>query len=773
MSCPRLRRGGTVRSASGGPACRAERPSPPGCSPGPAARPRSRGPASSSRPRRPSRPRPRAGAGSVPRGSGSVPQNASSPRLRRPNSPRLRPRPSSADSGNSSNTRSRRSRSGMRPPLRCGASPRPGGSPRPARARSAAVAPVRSPPVRTVLVGAPPPGTAPPAAAAFFRFGLDGAGNDPAPAGPSLAIRIRGFPGRAGRARPQTRAPKAALSRHSTGCRPGPPAPAPRARARHPGQLTQAPPAHAQRRPGPQHRAARRHARKHPASWPGRHWPTTSGVPARSAGRHGATPGGIPARRPGRHQPTTRGIPSAWLRRSGAAPGSIPAPGFGRPGTAGGRGRTSGRGSAPAVRPRAAAGPRREPAGPGWPGTRTGPDAPLPPGPAGRPGPGSAPGYPRPVARPGPGPAGRAAPASGYPRPVMPPTPGPPASRRAACALHGWVSLTSRTAGARTAGTRRAARARVRVSAAGPVSATGPGRCAPEVSRRLGPSTVALAFGIEVSVGGSAGWLAPGARPVRALVLGRGPLVAAGQLVAGGRGRGRAGSRGPGGPPSGCPACAGPGARPGRRDTARRQQAAGRRDIQHRSRGKHATAADIAARASLRRSWSPILVLARSCQTGKSPHHGAWTRRPPPDPTCSSGLATAARPSRPARHGRSRSPATPHQPAHAARRQPGQPHPSPAHNGETFTNFRHATGFGRLQTVGRRQRPAKRARAVTLWVAGDHKVTALFAPPALDWPRGSADDISILTTVYNVRKWPRVSRAHGLVPRHHHGQGGS
>jgi oxalate oxidoreductase subunit delta len=35
-------------------------------------------------------------------------------------------------------------------------------------------------------------------------------------------------------------------------------------------------------------------------------------------------------------------------------------------------------------------------------------------------------------------------------------------------------------------------------------------------------------------------------------------------------------------------------------------------------------------------------------------------------------------------------------------------------------------------------------------VAGDHKVTALFAPPALDWHRGSADDISILTTVYNV-----------------------
>ena len=65
--------------------------------------------------------------------------------------------------------------------------------------RLADVAPVRSPPVRTVLVGAPPPGTAPPAAAAFFRFGLDGAGNDPAPARPSLAIRIRGFPGRAGR----------------------------------------------------------------------------------------------------------------------------------------------------------------------------------------------------------------------------------------------------------------------------------------------------------------------------------------------------------------------------------------------------------------------------------------------------------------------------------------------------------------------------------------------------------------------------------------------
>jgi hypothetical protein len=121
----------------------------------------------------------------------------------------------------------------------------------------------------------------------------------------------------------------------------------------------------------------------------------------------------------------------------------------------------------------------------------------------------------------------------------------------------------------------------------------------------------------------------------------------------------RAGSRGPAGLPSGCRACAGPAAclvagRPGRRDTGRGPAAACHRGSQHPSRDKHATAAGSAARAGLRRSWSPILVLARSCQTGKSPHHGASARCPPPDLRCSSGHTGTGPPGRPTRSGQSR-----------------------------------------------------------------------------------------------------------------------
>jgi len=105
--------------------------------------------------------------------------------------------------------------------------------------RLAGLAPVRTrpvgvPPVRTILVGTPPPGAAL-AAAAFFwfgRFALDGAGDDPVPAGPSLAVRVRGLPGRAGRAGYE-RAPGRLCRRGIPPC--GVPARRPRPRRRAPG----------------------------------------------------------------------------------------------------------------------------------------------------------------------------------------------------------------------------------------------------------------------------------------------------------------------------------------------------------------------------------------------------------------------------------------------------------------------------------------------------------------------------------------------------------
>lgn len=331
--------------------------------------------------------------------------------------------------------------------------------------------PVRTWPVRTVPVGTPPPGTAPPAVAAFFWFGLDGAGDDPAPAGAPLAIRICGLSGRTGRASCEL-APRRLCRR---GTPPGAvPAGRPRRRAPAPGI---------------------------PASRPRCHRPAPGRIAARIAGRQGVTPGSIPsgrsrwnsptpsipAGRPGRYDPTAGRIPAGWCGRGRTAPGSIPASRLGRPGTAGRSGRGGRRGSAPCRIPASGPGcglaaPRirgawlaRNPHRPGrttaaWTRRATGSQVS-----ARVPSPGSAAG-----ARPC-----RAARA--HVRPRVPHS-GPAASVRAGRPARGRIPLTGYPAATWPRGP-----ARVWVP---PVPATGPRRPAPEVSRRLGASTAVLAFGI-------------------------------------------------------------------------------------------------------------------------------------------------------------------------------------------------------------------------------------------------------------------------------------
>ena len=140
--------------------------------------------------------------------------------------------------------------------------------------------PVGVPPVRTVPVGTPPSGAGPPAAGAFFwfgRFALDGAGDDPAPAVPSLAIRIRGLPGRAGRAGYE-RAPRGL-------CRRIPPRAIP---ARHPGRHDPA-------------------TGRIPSGWPRRGRTAPGRIPAAGFGRPGTASG---SGRSGRRGPTARRIPA-------------------------------------------------------------------------------------------------------------------------------------------------------------------------------------------------------------------------------------------------------------------------------------------------------------------------------------------------------------------------------------------------------------------------------------------------------------------------------
>ncbi len=96
--------------------------------------------------------------------------------------------------------------------------------------RLAGVGPLRIRSVGTVPVGTPP-GAGPAAATACFRFVLDGARDDPAPAGPSLGIRIHGLGGRASRA-DRKRAPRRLRRRGIPPCaiaarRPGGGVPAP------------------------------------------------------------------------------------------------------------------------------------------------------------------------------------------------------------------------------------------------------------------------------------------------------------------------------------------------------------------------------------------------------------------------------------------------------------------------------------------------------------------------------------------------------------------
>ena len=337
------------------------------------------------------------------------------------------------------------------------------------------------------------------------------------------------------------------------------------------------------------------------AGWQGA---TPGSIPSSGYRRNGPAPG-TPAHHPGRHGPTTGRIPSRRPCRGRAAPGRIPAPGLGWPGTAGRSGRTGGRGwpgtagrggrtgepgSAPCRIPagragRARATPRtrrtrlaRNPHRPGGTattrpcraaqarvsarvalagyaagaGTRWAACAHIRVPPASH-----AIGAGTGLCCIRVGPATRAATTrtartsradrAGQARIRVPPATRATTTRTARTSRAGIrVPPATRTATttARTSQTAGTGQARVRVLAAGPMSATRSGRCAPRVSGRLGPSTAARAFGIEVSIGGSVGRLAPGARPVRAAVLGRPPRVAAGQLIAVGGGRVAAGLAG-------------------------------------------------------------------------------------------------------------------------------------------------------------------------------------------------------------------------------------
>lgn len=150
-------------------------------------------------------------------------------------------------------------------------------------------------PVRTGPVGTAAAGTAAPAATMFFRFRLDGAGNDPARVRPSLTTRIGRLRGLACRADGKRAA--RGLSRRTA-----PPSTVPAARHRRGRPMTSDIP-------------------------PGRRSTAPGTIRSTRPHRDGTAPGGsIPSGRPRRPEPTSRCVRPGRLARATA--GSIPA---GRP----------------------------------------------------------------------------------------------------------------------------------------------------------------------------------------------------------------------------------------------------------------------------------------------------------------------------------------------------------------------------------------------------------------------------------------------------------